>query len=218
MTNSLSRIETYSKKKKFNKRLSSFTAVLYFIAVLVLDYYSYKVSVVAPIIFTAMASPLFGWYFCKKNFFTIFLFVFLLYPMGLGCYYMLIVGYLSSVYNFSLNTIPMYSSVLFLPSIVSVTFLYLNRKQKNFLVDSKLALEFLNAFIIIITGFATLFAYMSSNFSFIYPVFDMNKILNQGFQPRDAFNYLFLYISLPFLISCSSCKFLVEIFLEKNKS
>lgn len=100
--------------------------------------------------------------------------------------------------------------VLLAIPIITIFHLLLDLRNYAFLTKAKVALEYNNAIFVIGAAFSVIYAYSATDFSYLKPMINFEGILNDGFQARDAFSYIFAVFSFPFLVSMALSKAIVE--------
>lgn len=201
----VSRKIKHSKKpsrKRFNINFIFFWAALIIHGII-------TQSVVYTLVFFVLSIIFTSWLFRYDGIFMTFIIYYLLEPVSLFLWVMLAVPFINidpKILNFILPA--------FVP-IFSILKTIYKRKDDDFLIKAKVALELYNTMFIIITGVIGIIAY-SKNFDFLKPLVKMDELIQNGNEPRDIYNYLSIYMTLPFLISGASCRFILE-YLEYRK-
>lgn len=215
---------TTSRKEKFKRRSlitkHQFIASYLFISTsafwLTMTLTAFRLSILAGILCCIMLFPLVGWRISNRNVFTIFLCYFSLYPTAAACWILFAISFIYTL-NVPINNSIASLVLLSVIPVFSLLIVFLKRKNNEFLNRAKKSLELLNALSLTATGVAALFAYMNSDFNFIAPYIDFRKLPELGFQTRDAFNYISLYLSFPFVISGAFCKFALEVIVDNKQ-
>jgi hypothetical protein len=213
----MSRKEKYARKPLVTKTIIknysfAFTSAIWLVFIIT----AFQSSIIPGVICFFMLSPLIGWRISKQNILSIFLFYFGIYPIAVACWILLLISFLHSYYQMPINNSIASILLLSVVPIYSLIMILIKRNQKEFLHHTRKSLELLNALSLTITGISALYAYMHSDFTFIAPYIDLKKLPELGFQIRDAFNYICLFLSFPFVVSGAFCKFTVEILLDSN--
>jgi hypothetical protein len=162
--------------------------------------------------FSILTIPIITFRIRKKYILTIMISYFILEPALMFT----IIGMLLAGLTHSSSDLFFIVYVLASVPVFSFVFLILDIRNINFLNKAKIALEYNNVIFIILAGLSVIYAYASSDFDFLKPMVNFQKISEEGFQARDAFSFIVAIFSFPFLVSTALNKALVEHALHRQ--
>lgn len=110
----------------------------------------------------------------------------------------------------SINSLFYMCYFLFFIPMISGLYIILNRKNYARLSRVKIALDYNNAIFIAGVGLSVIYAYSTTDFTYMKSVVNLQQITKDGFQARDAFSYVVSIISFPFLVSTALNKAIIE--------
>lgn len=118
-------------------------------------------------------------------------------------------GILIFLFKESSNSFIVFYPLYALP-FISTFYVMLDYQHPKILERVKVALEYNNAFFVLITGGLAVYSFSTSDFSKLNPLASSSSYISNGFNTKDGFDFLISIFGLPFLVANAFTKAFIE--------
>ncbi|MRH41092.1 hypothetical protein GH741_00200 [Aquibacillus halophilus] len=200
------KVEHSKKSSRLPYYLDIWGQLLYVISLIVLvSQVNYSI-----ILWALFLSPLALIKYIRRNIWSISILFFILVPSILSFFILTLISPF-------LSEASLWITLILIIPLTSLLVMLLFGRSDEFIQKARVSLE-INQFIVIALALSTaLLAYQYTEFNFLLPFFSVDNLTENGFNPRDAFNFIGSSLFLPYLVSTALCKALLEWFDFKQK-